>query len=87
MYLSEKVCDNIQDCLNLLCELTEKWGMSFNVSKCKILHVEHNNHKNEYFMNRIKLSDVKVEKDIGVKVSHDLKTSIQCLESAKTANV
>ena len=42
-----------------------------NLFKCKILHVEHNNPKYEYFMNGIKLSDVKVEKDIGVKVSHD----------------
>ena len=37
-------------------------------------------------MNGIKLSVVKIEKDIGVKVSHDLKPSIQCLEAAKTAN-
>ena len=42
-----------------------------NLFKCKILHVEHNNPKYEYFMNGIKLSDVKVEKDIGVKESHD----------------
>ena len=37
-------------------------------------------------MNGIKLSEVKIEKDIGVKVSHDLKPSIQCLEAAKIAN-
>ena len=61
MYLSEKDCDNIQDCLNLVCEWAEIWGMSFNVAKCKILQVGQNNHKNEYFMNRIKLSEVKVE--------------------------
>ena len=60
--------------------------MSFNVAKCKILHVGHNNPKYEYFMNGIKLSEVKIEKDIGVKVSHDLKPSIQCQEAAKTAN-
>ena len=29
------------------------WGMSFNVAKCKILHVGHNNPKYEYFMNGI----------------------------------
>ena len=59
--------------------------MSFNVAKCKILHVGHNNPKYEYFLNEVKLSEVKIEKDIGVKVSHDLKPSIQCLEAAKTA--
>ena len=59
--------DKLQDCLNLLCEWAEIWGMSFNVAKCKILHVGHNNPKYEYFINGIKLSEVKVEKDIGVK--------------------
>ena len=84
--LSEEDRDKLQDCLNLLCEWADIWGMSFNVAKCKILHVGHNNPKYEYFMNGIKLSEVKIEKDIGVKVSHDLKPSIQCLEAAKTAN-
>ena len=40
--------------------------------------------KYEYLMNGIKLSEVKIEKDIGVKVSHDLKPSIHCLEAVKT---
>ena len=91
MYSNNVFCyeedrDKLQDCLNLLCEWAEIWGMSFNVTKCKILHVGHNNPKYEYFMNGIKFSEVKVEKDIGVKVSTDLKHPIQCQEAAKTAN-
>ena len=53
-------CDILQDCLNLLCEWADLWGRSFNVAKCKILHVGHNNPKYEYFMNGIKLSEVKI---------------------------
>ena len=69
--LTEEDRDNLQDCLNLLCERADLWGMSFNLAKCKVLYVGHNNPKYEYFMNGIKLSEVKIEKDIGVKVSHD----------------
>ena len=80
VFCYEEDRDKLQDCLNLLCEWADIWGVSFNVAKCKILHVGQNNPKYEYSMNGIKFSEVKVEKDIGVKVSHDLKPSIQCLE-------
>ena len=38
-------------------------GMSFNVAKCKVLHVGHNNPKYDYLMNGTKLLEVSEEKD------------------------
>jgi hypothetical protein len=31
--------DKLQQALDCLYEWAEKWGMSFNLSKCKIMHV------------------------------------------------
>ena len=56
-----------------------EWGMSFNVAKCIIIHVGHNNPKYEYFMNGIKLFEVKGENDIGVNPS----IQCTCLKAAK----
>ena len=50
--------------------------MSLNISKCKVLHVGQNNPKFDYYINGTKLSEVCEEKDIGVKVSRDLKPSL-----------
>ena len=58
--LSEDDRDKLQECMNLL-------------SKCKILHVGHNNPKYDYYMNGTKQLEVCEEKEIGVKVSCDLK--------------
>ncbi len=33
----------LQQALDILCEWADKWGMSFNVAKCKIIHVGRNN--------------------------------------------
>jgi Reverse transcriptase (RNA-dependent DNA polymerase) len=41
--LKEITCDNdrmdLQTVLNNLCEWAKKWSMSFNIAKCKIMHV------------------------------------------------
>jgi len=35
--------DCLQRALDCLCEWAENWGMSFNVAKCKIMHVGNKN--------------------------------------------
>jgi hypothetical protein len=35
----DKDRDELQQALDILCEWADKWGMSFNVAKCKIMHV------------------------------------------------
>ena len=67
------------------------WQMKFNADKCKVIHFGHNNISLKYVMGGyaptgIVLEEVKVEKDVGVMVSEDLKPSIQCSQAAKKAN-
>jgi hypothetical protein len=35
--------DKLQEALDCLCNWAEKWGMEFNVAKCKVMHVGRNN--------------------------------------------
>jgi ribonucleases P/MRP protein subunit RPP40 len=84
--LNDSDRQNLQDCLDILCEWANKWGMQFNISKCKVLHIGRNNPKHIYTMNNIPLTVVEEEKDIGVLIHHSLKPSRQCSEAARKAN-
>ena len=60
--------------------------MSFNLDKCKILHVGRSNQQYNYSMNRVPLAMTEKEKDIEVIISNMLKPSLQCAEAARRAN-
>ena len=59
------------------------WQMRFNEDKCKILHIGYQNTKASNTMNGTKLKSVEREKDSGVTISNDLKSSQQCSEAVK----
>ena len=40
----------LQEALNSLTEWADRWGMAFNVQKCKVMHVGRNNPRHEYSM-------------------------------------
>jgi hypothetical protein len=42
--------DKLQQALDGLCDWADKWGMSFNLEKCKVMHVGIHNPAYEYFM-------------------------------------
>ena len=48
---NEEARDGLQQALDELCSWADKWGMSFNVSKCKVMHLGHNNQRYQYTMN------------------------------------
>ena len=75
----------LQKCLDNLVKWTEKWGMDFNVKKCKVMRVGKSDHPPNYSMKGIPLSETKEEKDIGVMVQADLKPSRQCTTAAARA--
>jgi hypothetical protein len=77
--------ENLQRALDLLCEWAEKWGMSFNVQKCKIMHIGKNNPCYEYTMRGTKLGTTEEERDIGVVITKNLKPSEQCSKAAGRA--
>ena len=75
----------LQKALDNLCMWSDRWGMEFNVNKCKVLHLGKINKEFEYYMNGSWLASVDQERDIGVIVEKSLKPSLQCAEAAKKA--
>jgi hypothetical protein len=75
----------LQQALDNLCEWADKWGMEFNIKKCKIMHLGHNNPGHIFTMKNQQLETTEIERDIGVNVSNSLKPSLQCAQAAKTA--
>jgi len=49
--------DKLQQALDGLCDWADKWGMSFNLEKCKVMHVGIHNPAYEYFMRGVKLEE------------------------------
>jgi len=79
----DRVC--LQKALDALHQWSVTWGMEFNVTKCKVMHAGTRNPGFEYKMDGQKLAETEVEKDIGVKVSKNLKPAAQCAEAARIA--
>lgn len=75
----------MQEALDCLCDWADRWGMSFNFSKCKVMHVGKKNPRYEYFMRGTKVSTTEEERDVGVLISSNLKPSAQCSKAACTA--
>ena len=75
----------LQAAIDGLVEWTIKWGMEFNVQKCKIMHLGHNNKKLEYTMGEVRLDSTVEEKDLGILVSAKLKPGAHCAKAARTA--
>ncbi len=85
---TEKDREELQEALDQLCAWAEKWGMDrmvFNVGKCKVMHMGHQNPVFKYTMKGQVLEETKEEKDIGVMVTSNLKPTAQCARAAKMA--
>jgi hypothetical protein len=82
---SKKGADELQEALNNLFEWASLWGMQFNVEKCKIMHIGHNNPGYDYYMGGVKLKVVEEETDVGVIMQKNLKPTKQCQKAANTA--
>jgi len=78
--------DKLQEALDCLSEWSIKWGMAFNLSKCKIMHVGRNNPQYEYTMGGVMLAKTDEERDIGVMISKTMKPSAQCSKAAGRAS-
>ena len=66
-----------------LCQWFKEWQMLFNVKKCKVLHIGHNNAYCDYSMNGEILQSVTEDTDLGIIVSNYLKPSKQCVSAVK----
>lgn len=77
----------LQGDLNTAGEWAVDAKMSFNLDKCKVLHIGSNNVQANYTLNGVQLKSVDEEKDLGVMISKDLKPSKQISKVIKTANM
>ena len=80
-------CDRIQEDLNKLIDWSEKWLMSFNTDKYKVMHIGDKNPNFKYKMHDQELDKVKQEKDFGVIINCNLKVNDQCIAASKKANM
>ena len=77
--------EKLQETLGGFFDWAKKWGMKYNVPKCKIMHLGPKNSRYAYYMEGTQLEVVEEEKDIGVIVHRSLKPSRQCKKAAGIA--
>ena len=75
----------LQEDLRKVGEWSKKWQMPFNLDKCKIMHIGHKNKNEKYELLGREIESVQQEKDLGVVITNDLKSSNQCIEAVKKA--
>jgi len=78
----------LQKDLDSMAEWSEEWLLRFNPEKCKVMYIGHNI-KTQYYMkdngiNR-RLMETDEERDLGIFITSDLKTSLQCMKAANKA--
>ena len=83
---SEEEANKLRDDLKHLCDWANDWQMLFNVDKCVVMHLGYGNKNYRYEMAGHKLKQTDDERDLGVLISSNGKTSKQCLAAAKKAN-
>ena len=76
----------LQENINKLVEWVNKWQMSFNVDKCYVMHIGHNNMQSNYNMYNQLLPTTDHQRDLGIIITKDLRGQKQTEESCKTTN-
>ena len=83
--VSQEDVHDLQRCLDNLCEWADKWGMTFNVKKCKVMHIGRSNSWAVYTMKGTAIESTDTERDIGIIVHNSLKPTKQCAEASRIA--
>ena len=76
----------LQEDVNKLVEWANKWQMSFNVDKCSVMHIGHNNMQSNYNMSNHQLPTTDQQRDLGTIITKELKWQKQTEKSCKTAH-
>ena len=76
----------IQDDLDKLGAWGQECAMSFNVDKCKVLHIGRKNPCSSYTLNGKILKEVDKEKDLGILVDSKLNFNEQCAAASRKGN-
>ena len=83
---SEEDRGALQRDLDRLVNWSEVWQMRFNVDKCKVMHFGRGSPGGSYVMNGGTLGAVNEERDLGVRITSDLKASAHCAYVCSRAN-
>ena len=80
----------LQEDINKLDEWANKWQMNFNVNKCSVMHIGHNNiqgnnNNNNNNMSNQQLPTTDQQRDLGIITTKDLKWQKLTEKSCKTA--
>ena len=73
----------LQEDINKLVEWANKWQMSFNVDKCSVVHIGHNNMQSNYNMSNQHLPTTDQQQDLAIIIIKDLKWQKQTEKSCK----
>jgi hypothetical protein len=76
----------MQNDLKNLFKWSKDWQMLFNVEKCVVLHIGYRNKYAKYELGGKILNSVDKERDLGVIISSNLKSTEQCIIAANKAN-
>ena len=76
----------LQENLNELVQKANKWQMSFNVDKCSVRHIGHNNVKSNNSMSNQQLPTTDQQRDLGIIITKDLKWQKKTEKICKMAN-
>lgn len=76
----------IQNDLDRIINWTKDWLITLNIEKCNVLHIGNNNPKKEYTIDSKLLKHVKSQKDLGIKITYNLKWDEHILTITKKAN-
>ena len=76
----------LQTDLDNLCAWADNWQMTFNVSKCKVMHIGSRNANYSYSMNKQLLDETTEHKDLGIIISSNLKAADHCYHACAKAN-
>lgn len=83
---SETDVETLRRDMAKLDEWCGKWLLSFNTSKCKVMHIGHNNRRNAYQLDGVTLEKSNEEKDLGIIISSDLKSTKHVAKITAKAN-
>ena len=72
--LSDDIIELLKD-INKLKDLANKYQMKFNVGKCAVLHIGHNNINGNYNMSKLHLPVTEQQRDLGIIITKGLSGS------------
>lgn len=83
---TEEYVDALRRNMASLDEWSNQWLLTFHTEKCKTMHIAHWNQQAKYQLRGTALHNTTQEKDLGILIFNDLKSSVHVASVAAKAN-